>query len=312
MADRLVALVVVCACVIGLGLAAASLSAAPTDQSGSGTGNGSGVAGGGPTPGSNQSGAGSVSANGVVPSGAVALFFLASVAFIVPAVLYYRGDLLKGVVVGIVILGAILAFAVVAPDISFPGSNDPGAGANVSTPVDNDSSPDGGGSESSGPPVALLGAVGLALALAAAAVAYATRSVDDSTDFDTSGETDSEPIADAAARAADAIVESQGPERWNAVYEAWDEMAAAVDVSDPATATPGEFADAAVATGADPDAVADLTAVFEAVRYGAEPPDEYEDRAVDALRRIEASVEGSTDSDPGVGVAGADNGGEQQ
>ncbi|MFC7194900.1 DUF4129 domain-containing protein [Halosimplex aquaticum] len=70
-------------------------------------------------------------------------------------------------------------------------------------------------------------------------------------------------------------------------------MTTALQVPDPATSTPGEFADAAVTAGMDEGRVDDLTDLFERVRYGDEPVSEaHERRAAETLRAIEADYEG--------------------
>jgi len=88
-------------------------------------------------------------------------------------------------------------------------------------------------------------------------------------------------------------------------------MTAALDVADPETATPGEFADAARTAGLDPDAVADLTTVFEAVRYGDEPAANHEDRALAALRRIERDAGVGDAPQRGARSDGPDSGSEE-
>ena len=67
-------------------------------------------------------------------------------------------------------------------------------------------------------------------------------------------------------------------------------MRGALAVARPASATPAEFATAAVAAGVAEEPVAELTEVFEQVRYGgADPTDERERRAAAALRQIETT-----------------------
>jgi len=98
---------------------------------------------------------------------------------------------------------------------------------------------------------------------------------------------DDESIGEAAGRAADRI-ESAEDSAENEVYRAWREMAESVDVGNPRTSTPAEFAAAAVDAGLDRGRVAELTELFEAVRYGDRPvTEEREQRAVAALREIE-------------------------
>ncbi|MFB6104699.1 MAG: DUF4129 domain-containing protein [Halobacteriaceae archaeon] len=95
-------------------------------------------------------------------------------------------------------------------------------------------------------------------------------------------------LGQAAGDAADRI--DQDGDADNEVYRAWREMTGYVDVDRPAASTPREFAAAATAAGmAEPD-VAELTDLFEEVRYGGLPATEdAERRAVEALRRIEDS-----------------------
>jgi hypothetical protein len=126
--------------------------------------------------------------------------------------------------------------------------------------------------------------------------------------------TDVAAVAEAAGEAADRIEagEDGAAEAGldNDVYRAWAEMTRHLDVENPAASTPAEFADAAVAAGMDRDDVADLTRVFEEVRYGhAEPTPALEERAVGALRRIEAAYGDGTDeaADPDTS-AGAGRG----
>jgi hypothetical protein len=96
-------------------------------------------------------------------------------------------------------------------------------------------------------------------------------------------------VAEAAGTAADRLAGEAAAD--NAVYRAWHEMAERLDVPEPTTATPGEFAAAAVDAGLEADAVAELTGVFETVRYGDADPESYADRAAAALRRLEREGE---------------------
>lgn len=140
------------------------------------------------------------------------------------------------------------------------------------------------------PPTALLLLLGVVLL---GAVAIIVRSSGDQTvELGTVAEPDAESdvsaVAAAAGRAADRI--DDDAELDNAVYRAWREMTTHLPVDNPASSTPAEFADAAVAAGMDREDVAELTRLFEAVRYGDEPiTPEREDRAVAALRNIERS-----------------------
>jgi hypothetical protein len=141
----------------------------------------------------------------------------------------------------------------------------------------------------------VLGVVTLALAAAVLTLRSVSGSADETDDdSESEGVSQRSPEAVAAAgRGADAVADAGGDpsELSNAVYRTWYEMTAALDVSNPDTATPGEFATAARSAGLDADAVDDLTTVFEAVRYGDEPVADHEDRALAALRRIERDGE---------------------
>ena len=101
-------------------------------------------------------------------------------------------------------------------------------------------------------------------------------------------------IGERAGEAAQRI-ESHG-QADNEVYAAWAGMIQLVDIDDPETCTPGEFAAAAVGAGMDPEHVEELTALFELVRYGDRPAESYEERAVDVLRAIESTYATGDDS----------------
>jgi hypothetical protein len=93
-------------------------------------------------------------------------------------------------------------------------------------------------------------------------------------------------VGAAAGAAADRIENAADVE--NEVYRAWREMTDHVDVSNPASSTPGEFAAAARDAGMAATHVDTLTALFRDVRYGGEEATEDRERqAVDALRAIE-------------------------
>lgn len=102
---------------------------------------------------------------------------------------------------------------------------------------------------------------------------------------------DVDEFAAAAGRAADRIEDTDDVD--NEIYRAWVEMTAYLDVPHPESSTPGEFAVAAVDAGIDREDVRELTDLFERVRYGhTAATSEREDRALDALRRIEAQYGG--------------------
>lgn len=140
------------------------------------------------------------------------------------------------------------------------------------------------------PPTALLAVLGALLLGAVAVILRATgdqrAGLEDATAEEEPPSSDVTAVAAAAGRAADRIEADTDIE--NAVYRAWREMTVDLPVANPETSTPAEFADAAVEAGMDPDDVAELTELFEAVRYGDRPVTEARaDRATAALRRIE-------------------------
>lgn len=138
------------------------------------------------------------------------------------------------------------------------------------------------------PPTTLLVLFGLVLLGAAAMVFRLTG--DDVAAFDPEEDGAPEPdvaaVGRAAGRAADRIEGDVDVE--NAVFRAWREMTGGLDVANPDSSTPAEFAAAAVDAGMDREDVAELTGLFEAVRYGGLDADaDRERRAVAALRNIE-------------------------
>jgi len=138
--------------------------------------------------------------------------------------------------------------------------------------------------------------VGLLVAVAVVFAVLAYRaSGDDEADDDPVPEAETgEPedraalaaVGSAAGEAADRIENAADVD--NEVYRAWRDMTDHVDVPDPETSTPREFATAARDAGMDAGHVDALTDLFREVRYGgAEATSDREERAVDALRAIE-------------------------
>jgi hypothetical protein len=104
----------------------------------------------------------------------------------------------------------------------------------------------------------------------------------------------------AAGAAADRIEDDADVD--NEVYRAWAAMTRHLDVPNPRTSTPAEFAAAAVDAGMTREDVTELTDLFETVRYGGEAPTEdREARAVAALRRIEAAYADADADDDATG-----------
>jgi hypothetical protein len=98
---------------------------------------------------------------------------------------------------------------------------------------------------------------------------------------------DLDRVGEVAGGAADRI--ERQADASNEVFRAWREMVQLLEIDDPETTTPAEFEARAVAAGMDAEDVAELTALFREVRYGAFQAGEREDDAVAALRRIEAA-----------------------
>ena len=101
---------------------------------------------------------------------------------------------------------------------------------------------------------------------------------------------DTAAFAEAAGRAADRIAEADVPVD-NAVYRAWFEMVTLLNIEDPETTAPIDFADAAVDAGLDRDDVDELTELFTEVRYGGKDAAVREDRALEILRTIERTYD---------------------
>lgn len=149
----------------------------------------------------------------------------------------------------------------------------------------------GGGAESTEQPS--LPAIVLLLVLVAALlgtiVAYRkTAAPEDEPETDETEQStvDTAAVGEAAGRAADRLENEATVD--NEVYRAWREMTELLDMSDPETSTPDEFATAAVAAGMSRDDVHELTRLFEDVRYGnADPSAEREQQAIGIFRRIE-------------------------
>lgn len=150
----------------------------------------------------------------------------------------------------------------------------------------------GGGSESADQPS--LPAIVLLLVLVAALLGtfFAYRRTAATEDEPAPDETqqpavDTAAVGEAAGRAADRLEDAAAVD--NEVYRAWREMTELLDISDPETSTPDEFATAAVAAGMSQDDVHELTRLFEDVRYGnADASAEREQQAIGIFRRIEA------------------------
>lgn len=117
-------------------------------------------------------------------------------------------------------------------------------------------------------------------------------------------------VGSVAGDTADRIEDASADQVENAIYDAWYRMTTILDVENPNTSTPREFAAAAVDAGFDREDVEELTSLFEAVRYGHESPTAVtERRAVEILRRIEATYGDADEASTEIGSA---DGGDRQ
>lgn len=220
----------------------------------------------------------------------IVLAALVALALLAYLYMYWR-SVLKAVVVASVAVGLVVLLVRLLGSSSgtwLPPAMEP---ANVS--LGGGGGGDGGGSGQSDQPSlpGLLLLLVLIAGLVGTVVAYLrTSSASDESSSSSSQQREVDPMAvgDAAGRAADRLEEAEtGVD--NEVYRAWREMTDLLDVPNPETSTPGDFATAAVEAGMDSDDVQELTRVFEDVRYGdASPSPDREQRAIDSFRRIEA------------------------
>jgi len=188
------------------------------------------------------------------------------------------------------VLAHALLTACLSPSTSESGSLLPGEPGNISLPAGGSGLPgSGSGTTLTDPSVLLL--VGLGLALAGAVALLFVSSAGDEPDREEAAADPESPedvaaVGRAAGAAADRIEDATDVD--NEVYRAWREMTRHLDVPNPESSTPAEFAAAAVEAGIDRGDVEELTALFEAVRYGGESPTEdRERRALEALRSVE-------------------------
>ncbi|CQH48053.1 DUF4129 domain protein [Halobacterium hubeiense] len=308
------ALVVALLCVVAVSLAAATL--ANPQQPAGGTGFGDG--GSDPSGTATQSGDGGDGLDNPTPAdgtGPLALqpacvpalaspgvgFALLGLALLLGFVAYRRDGIVPAVIVVFVTSTVLFpAWLLVSACGDFGTDSPTDSGLIPELP----SGPSAGGQAGSGggsellfsPPTVLLGL--LAVAVLLGFVAFRATGDDEPPEREPvpepASESDDETLGalgsvagDAADRiAADADVE-------NEVYRAWREMTDHLDVANPETSTPAEFATAASDAGMAREHVDELTRLFRSVRYGgAEATEDREQRALAALRAIEASYGG--------------------
>lgn len=207
---------------------------------------------------------------------------LGLIGLIILVVMYWR-TALGLTVAALAVIGLIYIIAqylTFSPDMASPPMMD-----------GNESVGDNGGNGDPGAPttpvlppwvyllfLALLGVIGLVY-LNASSRGVEAEEVPDTGDTAAS-------VGRAAGRAADRIETESDLD--NEIYRAWREMTELLEVDDPETSTPGEFALAATEAGLGRQDVGELTRLFEDVRYGGSAPTaDDERRAVAVLRRIE-------------------------
>lgn len=210
------------------------------------------------------------------------LVAIAAVAFVVSVLVYWRETL--GAVLG---LGLVIGFLylllrwLAASGSPLAGVFGPGNGSILG----------GGGAEPARPsPLSLGLLLVLGIAIVGTVLAILGTLDDDGDDRD-GGAGSPDPgaaaVGRAAGRAADRLERAAAVD--NEVYRAWLEMTDLLEVDDPDTRTPGEFAAAAVEAGLGRGDVDELTRLFEDVRYGDRVASAaYERRAIGVFRRIEA------------------------
>ncbi|WP_436935520.1 DUF4129 domain-containing protein [Halovenus marina] len=271
--------------VVAVGLAAATLSSAVS----SGDGSGSGASGAVDMPVNPGSGVGvgdPFLVQVIAVLAGVALLSVYAYTMLEPRkVLYFA--LLFG---GILVVGYLLLSVLSTGDPITPQS---GEQPTVNTGMEGNGS-GGSGTDGAAPSapttmlVTLLGVVGVVLFVA---LAFFSDSVGGIGRSESNAEPDTDrsaEIGEIAGRAADRIDAATDTVTHNEVYRAWEEMVEHLDVDDPDSTTPGEFASAAVDAGMQQEDVTDLTRLFEDVRYGGQDPtDSREQQAREILRRIE-------------------------
>lgn len=206
---------------------------------------------------------------------------IAALAILVYLFFYWR-KALKTVLVVAVLVGLLFLLAQVLAALDLQLTGPPGSGSGGLF-----GGGGGGSSERTAPsPLLLVVLFAFGLALVGAVVALLRTTDEEAPATEDAAEPDAVAVGRAAGRAADRLEADVDVD--NEVYRAWREMTDLLDVPDPDTSTPGEFADAAVEAGLGRADVGELTRLFEDVRYGEEQPSaEHERRAVAIFRRIE-------------------------
>lgn len=293
--NRTVAVVLVLLAVLALGAAAATLDDTATagGTGGSGSESGAGVGNGDrfDLGGFNVSDSATAPTLPDIVGQVIAALLLLVAAFGLYA--FYKEHGIRGFVTTTVVVTGLmlllyLLFQALGGGMDLDGRSGLLGGQEPTIPGGAPAGPESSAAPVADPPTMLLVLFGVVL-LGAAAVVFRLTG-DDVARFEPEEGAGSEPnvaaVGRAAGRAADRIEADADVE--NAVFRAWREMTDGLDVDNPASSTPSEFAAAAVDAGMDREDVTELTGLFEAVRYGGFDADEdRERRAVGALRSIE-------------------------
>ncbi len=273
--------------VLAVAFAAATLDSTVTTQpsgpDGPGSGEGSGT--GGLAPPESGDSPGTTLQIPFLSELLVLIAVLTALAILAYLYLHWRSVL--RVVVGLAVLLGLLTL--LAQFLSVQAT--PPA-TSLPAPIDGSPAGGGGGGESTQPsPFPLLATFVFGVVLVGSLTALVRGRSESSGETTSAPETtdgvDAAAVGRAAGQAADTLEATEDVE--NEVYRAWREMTELLDVDDPETSTPTEFADAAIDAGMGRADVRELTRLFRTVRYGTVEPDEdHERRAIDVLRRIEA------------------------
>lgn len=295
--NRIVVLFVALLAVGALAVAASTVDVPRDSESGHGSGSGSSISSGTaeapqqPTPQQSPF---------AIPQWlflAMTVLFAVGLLVVIVTAIYKFGLRNLGTAVGVfglmLVAGMLVFYLIGPPEMGAPQQQPKEENKTAGGSGDAGREVDGEAKPSFAVPATLMGAFAVLMVILTGAIARFSGSEaqipapSDPDDASSSTNDGVKAVGEAAGRAADKLDEDSETVQ-NAIFQAWREMTDALDVDSPATTTPEEFADIAIDAGMAPDDVRELTWLFEEVRYGdAEVTDEREQRATDALRRIE-------------------------
>jgi hypothetical protein len=286
--------------IVALGIGASALDTRSTGGT-AGSGGGSGGIGDGTVSGLGQLAPTDTNAGPAIPKIVLQLFVVALYIGLLVGLYLWRDNLREfgTIVAGMAIFVLTAAVVLLYGDFGSSGkSNSSGARGFFERPL---SIPGGGSGQSSNEALTvtndpLLLALAIAVALVIAVIVLVRFRNDDSTPESEPEAENAETMTElgrVAGRAADRIADDADPA--NEVYRAWHEMTDQLELSNPESSTPGEFARAATDAGMAREDVDELTDLFRIVRYGgSDPTAERESRAVSALQRIKDEYGGES------------------